>query len=840
MITITTTENTHPQEAEVAGTAEAQITWFPEATAVTPVRTGSLQEYIDQCRSGTYQDIVLKIRQAAAANETAKVGMLKRRLPAATLSCSMVSRSKNAPIRARTHSGWLQCDFDGKENLGLVQDEIRARLQADPHVGAVFVGPSGVGIKCAVRIDGTRHLASFNSAKDYFAKEYGLQLDKACKDIERLCFLSFDPEAWCRQGGTKVLPVTELAEKEVVRAKPVNADLTPFAAEQHDMSIADVREILTYIPKRPDYDTWLRVASGVFSVLPLGAACAVLNEWAPEEHPGEYEKKHKNRLKNVTIRTVIHYAQQQGFDARAAAKRKTWMGRLLFGDTGASHSDLLEGDPSPPDLTEEEKQIVGEDGGMDLESVVKLYTREQVGDATVFLRSGCNDFAYDPLSQVWRKYAENTGLWTKDSVGSTIHDMSARIISAYDVLISTAEAEAKAAKNKEVTKANMAEIQQMRQRCGSLQKAPYMANVLGLAQRFDRLCRPATEYDQHRHLLGLKNGVCVDFREKKVRPTERADLLSVACPVVYDADATCPYFDAFIQRAFGGDADMIDYWWRIVGYSLTGFVDHDALFFCYGLGANGKSTGLMALRYLLGDQLSTMVDVNTLLGTSGDATMDYKKAMLEGKRLIITDELPDNKKINESMVKGLLGGEDIVARRPYERPYTFSPTHKIWMVGNHKPKISGVDHGIWRRIHLIPWEVTIPVAERKPRSEIWDIFKQELPGMLLRAIDGYLDFEERGGLCPPAMVKAATEEYRMEEDSLQQFMSERVIEMPGAHFPMRDLFTEYKNWCAASGETSVVDTANKLTRALKQPPYSISIGYDSSKVNVMQNRILRG
>jgi len=75
----------------------------------------------------------------------------------------------------------------------------------------------------------------------------------------------------------------------------------------------------------------------------------------------------------------------------------------------------------------------------------------------------------------------------------------------------------------------------------------------------------------------------------------------VACPVVYDADATCPYFDAFIERAFGGDADMIDYWWRIVGYSLTGFVDHDALFFLLWFGANGKSTGLMALRYLLGD-----------------------------------------------------------------------------------------------------------------------------------------------------------------------------------------------------------------------------------------------
>jgi putative DNA primase/helicase len=319
-----------------------------------------------------------------------------------------------------------------------------------------------------------------------------------------------------------------------------------------------------------------------------------------------------------------------------------------------------------------------------------------------------------------------------------------------------------------------------------------------------------------------------------VRKAERNDLISVASSVRHDADATCPAFDAFLFRAFAEDQEMVDYWWRIVGYSMTGFVDHDALFFCYGLGANGKSTGLMVLRFLLGDQLSTMVDVNTLLGGgNADSAMDYKKSMLEGKRLVITDELPDSKKINESMVKSLLGGEDIVARRPYERPYTFSPTHKIWMVGNHKPKISGVDHGIWRRIHLIPWEVTIPVAERKSRSEMWRTFQDELPGILNRAIDGYNDYRMRGALAPPAKVRAATEEYRMEEDSLQQFVSERLVKMPGVNLQTREVFSEYKNWCARSGEPEVVGTANKLARMLKQPPYSMEVGLGSKNINTV-------
>jgi P4 family phage/plasmid primase-like protien len=822
------------QEEAVSGTHGAQVTWFPNATSVTPVETTSLQSFIETCKQGVYQDLIIQIRAALSEGKTSTAGGLKRRLPCITVSCSMSSRARNAPVRARVHTGWLQCDFDGKENIGLDQSETRRELEKDPHVGAVFVGPSGVGIKCAIRIDSSRHLESFHAAADYFMDTYGLQIDQACKDVERLCFVSYDPDAWCRKEEAVVLPIIKKAAQplaEKMLSLPRETERTP-AQEQHaELTAADVREILGWLPKRPDYDTWLRVASGVFSTLPLETAVQLLNEWAPEEHPGEYLQKYRNRLKKVTIRTVIHYAQQNGFDASAAAKRRSWFGNINVGRSGREkgHAHLLQRDEQEQKVSEEEQSAL-------------LYEEEQIGDAKMFIRQCQDDFAYDHLSQCWRAYDEDTRIWTKDIVGTNQIVLSATVVEEYQKVIESIERSSAAQKNKEVTKMNNALIENIKKRCANLRKAPYIAQVTSLTQRFKEVLRPATEYDKNRQLLGIADGYVIDFEARnqdgvhgvEVRKAERNDLISVASSVRHDADATCPAFDAFLFRAFAEDQEMVDYWWRIVGYSMTGFVDHDALFFCYGLGANGKSTGLMVLRFLLGDQLSTMVDVNTLLGGgNADSAMDYKKSMLEGKRLVITDELPDSKKINESMVKGLLGGEDIVARRPYERPYTFSPTHKIWMVGNHKPKISGVDHGIWRRIHLIPWEVTIPVAERKSRSEMWRTFQDELPGILNRAIDGYNDYRMRGALAPPAKVRAATEEYRMEEDSLQQFVSERLVKMPGVNLQTREVFSEYKNWCARSGEPEVVGTANKLARMLKQPPYSMEVGLGSKNINTV-------
>ena len=303
-------------EADAVGSPDARVTLFASATATTPKAVLSLQGFIAECRGETHKGAVLAIRQAAAAGDKTKAGLLKRKLPAVTLSCSMTSRAKGAPERVRTHSGWLQCDFDAQDNPGVVQDEIRARLQADQHVGAVFVGPSGAGIKAALRIDGSRHRESFGSAARYFKSEYGLTIDAACKDVERLCFLSHDPEAWCRiVGKSEVLPITdEPALITVAKPPPTLSTGGGHTTSHSPASAAKIAHILSFIPPRPKYPEWLEIISAVSSELPPAEAEAVLAAWSPEESEGEYAAKIRSGLTKFSLGTLIYYAKEGGYE----------------------------------------------------------------------------------------------------------------------------------------------------------------------------------------------------------------------------------------------------------------------------------------------------------------------------------------------------------------------------------------------------------------------------------------------------------------------------------------------------------------------------------------------
>lgn len=797
------------------GTLKASTSLFESATAVVVSKMLPLADVLNGIRTGQWENEVESIRHAVRSEDRQRAEYLKRKLPAFTVSAALRTRAKDANERVITHTGWLQADFDAKDNLGMVTADAREALAADPHVGAVFVGPSGAGIKALIRIDSLRHSASVDAAIAYCREKFGLVMDKACRDIERLCFVSHDPAAWMRSGPCEVLPVPDTQPAaESSRTVPAGAP----AAERMpivEWTKQDMREVLSFLPKtRPDYETWLRVISGVSSVLPFQDAVEVLQEWMPEERPGEYAEKWKARLQHVTHRTVIRMAQANGFDAAAAARRKRWMGRVLIdgravGGPAPDNSDLLEADPEP-----------------DMQAMWDTYSQlknQQFGDASLFAAKMGHQWKYDALKKRWRHYRPGTGLWELDEANSALLVAAAVARDAYCRLAETIEEEKKSlasrgseSDRRAEIKARDAELKELNGRLANLGKAGWCEGVMKFAERMpSTLCR-ATDFDQKRHLLAVQNGV-IDFAACRFIEHDREHRLAAAANVEYVPGAQCPHFAAFLDTCMGGDADLIAYLWRIIGYSLTGLVDHDALFFCYGTGANGKSTFFLVLRMLMGDSLSTVVDVATLLGGSSESgsTVDYKKSMLEGKRLVLTDEIPEDRKFNESMVKQLLGGEDIVARRPYEMPYTFSPTHKIWAVGNHKPRIKGTDHGIWRRMHLIPWTVTIPPEKRKPRHEMMEHFRRELPGILNGALRGYNDFLDRGGLEPPPAVLAATEEYRQEEDSLGSYLADRIVRAPMASLKLTDMLKDYLAWCEEAGEYPTVKSAKKLASMLK-------------------------
>lgn len=265
---------------------------------------------------------------------------------------------------------------------------------------------------------------------------------------------------------------------------------------------------------------------------------------------------------------------------------------------------------------------------------------------------------------------------------------------------------------------------------------------------------------------------------------------------------------------------MIAYLARAVGYSLTGYVDKDTLFFNYGNGANGKSTFTSTLKMLGGD-LMTTIGIEALLAKQSDNNFDYKKAMLEGKRIVVTDEIPESRLLNDSNVKSLVGGDEITARRPYEKPYTFEPTHKLWLVGNHKPEIKGVDYGIWRRIHLIPWTNTIPEDKRRPRHEVLAELRAELPGILNWAIRGYLEMIDGNGLQPPRKVLDATKEYQRGSDQFAIFMEERVERDMSGKIMITDLLHAYLAWCQDNGEPARHGSTRKIIAYLKEHEWVI-------------------
>jgi putative DNA primase/helicase len=169
-------------------------------------------------------------------------------------------------------------------------------------------------------------------------------------------------------------------------------------------------------------------------------------------------------------------------------------------------------------------------------------------------------------------------------------------------------------------------------------------------------------------------------------------------------------------------------------------------------------------------------------------------ARLIGKRLVTGSETEEGARLAESRVKDITGGDTLTGRELYCPAFNFIPTHKLWIYGNHRPDVRGNDHGIWRRIKLIPFEVQIPDKEKD--LELLEKLLKELPGILNWAIKGCLEWQ-KDGLGTPCAVIDATEEYREEEDEIGEFIGEMCVS--GGQVERNALHHAYRNWAESRG-----------------------------------------
>ncbi len=780
-------------------TLETNISLFPSALAQEPDLAFPLSEFLAAVKNGRWERKIHVCREHIQRGDRVRYDHKKRELPAVTLSCHCLSRERDLSpdAKAVTHSGWLQADFDLKDNPLLADSGAvtakRAELLADPHVGAVFVGPSGEGLKAVVSIDPERHKDSWFAAEAHFRDVHGLRMDKSTKDPMRLCFISHDPNLGISEDFAP-MPVPDVMPASDIWRPPV------------ETTSADIAEMLAFIPSRPDYETWLRIASAVWSVLPLADGARILHQWSPEEKEGEYASKHGARLKQVGVGTLAHLASQYGFDARAAWARKRWAGRIRFADSerGPGQGEDTTCDTVPASVASE----------LSRERVMLAFNSGQSGDARLWceLRRGIR--VWNIHAKLWMIYDD--GLWRRDSAHSTPWDISDTLCDIYETMSQSVREDISRDPAPDRKKdPRVKELENFKARTDQLHRWEYIASVEKFALREMNL--PATAFDSNQDIIVVLNGT-IDFAEGLFREHRPSDNATVRSPLVFDPSAECPSWESFLAR-FIPDVETRVYLARAVGYSLTGRVHHDALFFAYGKGANGKSTFYGVLKILLGEMMTT-VPIAALLATKSDNNFDYYKANMEGKRVILTDEIPEGRALADSQVKAITGGDAMNARRPFESPYAFQPTHKLWLMGNHKPEIKGTDEGIWRRVHMIPFLVTIAENERRPRHEILGEFEAEAPGILNWAIRGLLESRDIG-LKPPPQVVEATKEYREESDQFGAFLIECTEKIITGRTGIGMLSKCYSIWCERNSETPRYRGTRKLKSAMQERGWHI-------------------
>lgn len=398
------------------------------------------------------------------------------------------------------------------------------------------------------------------------------------------------------------------------------------------------------------------------------------------------------------------------------------------------------------------------------------------GNAERFAAEHGNDLRYCHPWRAWMVW--DARRWTRDETGEVYRRAKTTVTRLYEAAL-----EADGVDRKDLAAHAMKSDTRSR-----------IAAMVELAQSEPRIPVLPDAFDADPWLLTVSNGT-LDLRDGELREHRREDLLTKLVPVAYDASATCPLWEAFLDRVLAGDQELIAFVQRAVGYSLTGITREHCFFFLHGAGGNGKSTLLEVLRALFGE-LATHAEFATFLERKSDRG-PRDMARFCGARFVTAIEAGEGRRFDEAALKSITGGDTITACRVFEQAFEFRPTFKIWLASNHLPVIRGTDRGMWRRLRLIPFDVEIPESEFD--KDLDRKLMAELPGILAWAVRGCLAWQ-RDGLGAPLRVVDATAEYRAAMDTFGDFLRERCTVHSGGAVKASDLYSVYKEWALLAGE----------------------------------------
>jgi putative DNA primase/helicase len=301
----------------------------------------------------------------------------------------------------------------------------------------------------------------------------------------------------------------------------------------------------------------------------------------------------------------------------------------------------------------------------------------------------------------------------------------------------------------------------------ALASAKTVAAVERLAKAYRTLAATVEEWDAA-PLLFNDTSATIDLQTGYARTPDRINYMTQkagcqAAPV----GTPHPLWTSFLNRITGNDPELSKFLQRYIGYCLTGETTEHVFVFAYGTGANGKGVFLNTIAKVFGEY-AVVADMATFIDSKNDRH-PTEIAKLRGSRMVVAQETQQGRSWDEAKIKSITGGDKQTARFMRQDFFDFFPTFKLFIVGNHKPRLKVVDEAMRRRLLLVPFTVQIPVAERD--VNLSTKLEAEWPAILRWAIDGGLEWQ-RIGLAPPKAVTDATAEYFAAEDAFGQWLED--------------------------------------------------------------------
>jgi putative DNA primase/helicase len=309
-------------------------------------------------------------------------------------------------------------------------------------------------------------------------------------------------------------------------------------------------------------------------------------------------------------------------------------------------------------------------------------------------------------------------------------------------------------------------------------------------------------FNTHLHLLNCKNGT-LDLRTGELRPHNPEDLLTRCLAIDYNPAAAAPLWLDFVASIFANDEALIDFVQMSLGMSLSGDIREQCWFLCHGAGSNGKTTLTETVRVMLAEYgLAANIES---FQTQKNRSINDDQANFYGKRYITASENQVGSRLNEAFIKKITGNEPLLARRLRENEFSFMPECTIWLSVNHKPVVMDTSKGMWRRVHYIPFTVTI--EDNEIDKDLPKKLLAESEGILAWLVAGCLAWYHQGRLIIPETVKNATQTYREEMDFIALFLDAKCIDAPDLSVKAGELYEAYKKWCTDGGEKYETNTS---------------------------------